>query len=126
MEYSDDHDLPEVSDQDFDTARETLRAYTAVVLRPGPAFERPGPDRGAHVTATILAHAKRNYALHLAGLLPVVCPVADGSDVVGLSLFDASPDDVERIMVNDPGVRAEIFAYEVHPTWSFPGSALPP
>jgi hypothetical protein len=125
VNYTGDQDLPDVSDEDFQKARETLRPYTAVVLRPGPAFERPGPDRTQDVTATIMAHGKRNYALHRAGLMPIVCPVADGSDVVGLSLFDADPDEVDRIMANDPAVQADIVAYEIHPTWSFPGSTLP-
>lgn len=72
-----------------------------------------------------MAHGKRNYALHMAGLMPIVCPIADGGEVVGLGVFDASPEDVERIMAADPAVRADILTYEVHPTRSFPGSTLP-
>jgi hypothetical protein len=58
-------------------------------------------------------------------LLPVVCPVGHGSGVTGISVFDARPEDVDRIMANDPGVRAGVFSYDVHPTGSFPGSSLP-
>jgi hypothetical protein len=123
--YSSDDDLPEVSEEAFATARQTVRTFTAVILRPGAAFQPPGPGRSSEFMATVLAHGKRNYALHLAGLMPIICPVADGSDVVGLGVFDASPEDVERIMAADPAVQAGILGYEIHPTWSFPGSTLP-
>ena len=125
MKYTGDQDLPTVDEEDFSKARETMRRYTAVVLRPGRADEAPGPDRTADLTATIMAHGKRHYALHQAGLLSIVCPVADGSEIVGLSLFNADPDEVDRIMANDPAVQAHILAYDIHPTWSFPGSTLP-
>jgi hypothetical protein len=125
MQYTDDRDLPEVSDEEFEKARTTVRPYTAVVLRPGPAFEAPGADRTSGVTAIIRSHGKRNYALHVAGLLPIVCPIGDGGDVVGLCVFDAPAEDVERIMAADPGVQQGVLRYDVHPTWSFPGSILP-
>ena len=125
MDYTSDEDLPDVSDEAFTQARQTVREYTAVVLRPGPAFQPHGPARSPEFMSTILAHGKRNYALLLAGLMPIVCPIADGSDVVGLGIFDAGPEDVERIMAADPAVQADILAYDIHPTWSFPGSTLP-
>jgi hypothetical protein len=125
MNYTDDRDLPEVTEEEFEEARQTVRPYTAVILKPGPAFETPGPDRTSGVTATIWAHGKRNYALHLSGLLPIVRPIGDGGDVAGLCIFDASPEDVERIMTDDPGVRQNVLSYDIHPTWSFPGSTLP-
>jgi hypothetical protein len=125
MDYTGDGDLPEVTDEEFDKARQTVRSYTAVVLKPGPAFEMPGTDRTSGVSAIIYAHGKRNYRLYVAGLLAIVCPIADGGDIVGIGLFDASPEDVERIMAADPAVQQDVLAYEIHPTWSFPGSTLP-
>jgi hypothetical protein len=125
VNYTGDQDLPDVSDEAFESARQGVRPYTAVVLKAGGAFEMPGAGRSPEVMATIMAHGKRNYALHMAGLMPIVCPIADGGEVVGLGVFDASPEDVERIMAADPAVRADILTYEVHPTRSFPGSTLP-
>jgi hypothetical protein len=124
MTYTSDENLPDVSDDAFANALNTVKAYTAVLLRPGPAFQPPGPERSPDVTSTITAHGKRNLALHLAGLMPIVCPIADGSDIVGLAVFDASPEDVERIMTNDPAARVGTLTYEIHSTWSFPGSIL--
>jgi hypothetical protein len=123
--YTDDSQLPKVTDDMLERALPTTRPFTAVVLRAGPRFEPPGPERSVEVARIILAHGRRNYALRLAGLLPVVCPVTDGSGVAGIAIFDASPDDVDRIMSGDPGVRAGVFSYDIHPTRSFPGSTLP-
>jgi hypothetical protein len=77
------------------------------------------------VTKIIWEHGKRNSALRLAGLMPIVCPVGDGSGVTGIGIFDASASEVERIMAGEPGVQAALFTYEIHPARSFHGSALP-
>jgi hypothetical protein len=45
--------------------------------------------------------------------------------VTGVGIFDADPAEVEKIMAGDPGVQAGVFTYDIHPTRSFPGSALP-
>jgi len=125
MTYTDDSDLPEVTDEQLQEALPTTRPYTIVVLKAGPKYQMPGPDRDQDVEKVIWAHGKRNFALRLAGLMPNVCPVADGSGVTGISIFDATPDDVDRIMSLDAGVQAGIFTYDIHPTRSFPGSILP-
>lgn len=125
VEYTDDSQLPEVTDEQLEAALPNTRPYTLLLLHPGPAFERPGADRSSGVTQIIWTHGKRNFALRESGLMPIVCPVADGSDLVGVAIFDAEPADVERIMSRDPGVLAGVFTYEVHPTRSFPGSTLP-
>ena len=125
MEYTDNSQLPEVTDEELQQALPNTRPCTIVILKAGPKFEMPGPDRASDVATTIWAHGKRNYALRSAGLLPIVCPIADGSGVTGVGIFDANPEDVDRIMSADPGVQAGIFTYEIHPTRTFPGSAIP-
>jgi len=125
MRYRDDSELPDVTDEELEQSLSGVKPYTVVILKAGAKFSPPGPDRDARVAGTIWAHGKRNAALRAAGLMPIVCPVADGSGVTGVSIFDASPEDVDLIMSNDPGVQAGIFTYDVHPTRSFPGSQLP-
>jgi hypothetical protein len=126
MEYTDDSALPEVTDEMLHEALPSTTPYTVVVLKAGPKFSAPGPDRNPWVARIIWQHGKRNFALRAAGLMPIICPVADGSGVTGVSIFAASPDDVERIMSQDPGVQEGVFTYDIHPTRTFPGSALPP
>ena len=123
--YTTDSALPEVTD---DMLREALThavPYTVVMLKAGPRYSPPGPERDGEVAATILRHGKRNMQLKRAGLMPIICPIADGGDLVGIGIFDATPDQVEVIYASDPAVRAGIVTFEVHPTTSFPGSALP-
>jgi hypothetical protein len=59
------------------------------------------------------------------GLLSIVCPINDGSDVSGVGIFNLGPDETAKLMDEDPGVRAGVFVYELHPSRSFPGDALP-
>jgi hypothetical protein len=125
MTYTDDSGLPAVSDAMLEAVRQTARPYTLMILKAGPNFSMPGPDRDTGVSKIIWQHGKRNLALRTAGLMPIICPVADGSGVCGIGIFDASPEDVERIMALDPGVQAGVFTFDIHPTRSFPGSSLP-
>jgi hypothetical protein len=125
MPYTDDSALPEISDEDFRALLATARNYTVMILKAGPEYMDPGPDRDLRVTALIMEHGKRNARLQRAGLMPIICPIGDGSGVTGIGVFDAPPEDVVRIMDADPGVQAGVLAYEVHPCLSFPGSALP-
>jgi hypothetical protein len=96
------------------------RTYTAVFLKATPRRAEPGAG------AIVWEHGRRNFALRAEGVLPVVCPVMDDSEWSGIGIFDATPEEVVRIMDGDPGVQAGIFTYEVHPVRGFPGSSLPP
>lgn len=48
-----------------------------------------------------------------------------GSELSGLGIFNASVEETKKIMDKDPGVKAGIFVYEVHPCRGFPVSYLP-
>jgi len=58
-------------------------------------------------------------------LLPIVCPIFDGSDLSGIGIFNANIEEKKSIMEQDPGVKEGIFIYEAHPCRSFPGNCLP-
>lgn len=55
-------------------------------------------------------------------------PVAGADRPVqpGIGIFAADLDEARQIMDDDPGVRAGVFSYELHPCRSLPGSTLPP
>ncbi len=124
MQYTDDSALPEVTEAQLMAALAQTRPYTVVVLKAGPRYSPPGPNRDPEVAATILQHGIRNMRLRVAGLLRVVCPVADGSEVAGVGVFDATPEECDAIYSRDPAVMASILTYEVHPTKTFPDSSL--
>jgi hypothetical protein len=111
--------VPEITDEYMNAMLPTTREYTAVVLKAGPQISQPGVEK------VIWEHGRRNFALRADGLLAIVCPVTDGSGVTGVAVFDASPEKTRELMDDDPGVRAGVFTYEVHPCRSFPGDRLP-
>lgn len=96
-----------------------VKPFTAVILKKGPAYnttDAPG---------IIWEHGRRNFLLREEGLLPVVCPVNDGTEISGFGIFVLDEEATKLIMNEDPAVKAGVLIYEVHPTVSFPGSSLP-
>lgn len=108
-----------ISDDDMRRMLSAAKSYCAVILKAGPKRKDPGADE------IVWEHGRRNFALRADGLLSIVCPVAGGSEVCGIGIFNAGAEATKRIMDEDPGVKAGIFVYEIHPCRSFPGDRLP-
>ena len=107
-----------VTDEYMQSRVNQLKTYALVVLRPTPkCFEAGSP-------LIVWEHGRRNMALQLAGLMPIVCPVGD-NEISGICIFNTSQDEARAIMAEDPGVRSGIFTVEVHACRGFPGDALP-
>jgi uncharacterized protein YndB with AHSA1/START domain len=111
--------LPVVTDTTMQTRLASTAGYTALVLHTTESFARPEHD------ALIWEHGRRNMALVEAGLLTVVLPVIDDSAVAGYAVFTTDMETTRRVIDDDPGVRAGIFGYELHPVRGFPGATLP-
>jgi hypothetical protein len=114
-----DESLPAVTDDMLQAARAGSAPFTVAILRAGPRFEMPGPDRGDEVTQIIWDHGKRNFSLYLADLLPVVCPIADGSGLAGVGIFRADEARVTAILEGDGAIASGVLTYELHPTRTF-------
>ncbi len=95
------------------------KTYTAMLLLATPKAAEPGAPE------IIWEHGRRNFALKAEGKLPIVCPTSDDSDWAGIGIFNATPEEVDAIMQDDPGVKAGLFTYELHPVRGFPSSSLP-
>ena len=95
------------------------KSYCIVILKAGPKKNEPGADK------ILWEHGRRNFVLRAEGILSIVCPIADGSDIAGVGIFNAPVEEVQRLMDDDPGVQAGVFTYELHPCRSFPGDSLP-
>jgi hypothetical protein len=108
-----------ITDDQMRAMLPTAKQYTAVILKDGPNRHVDGRD------AIVWEHGRRNFALRADGLLSIVCPVGDDSEVCGLGIFNLSVDETRKVMDDDPGVRAGVFVYEAHPCRGFPGDALP-
>jgi hypothetical protein len=93
--------------------------YCIVILKATPKRKESGMDK------IVWEHGRRNFALRNGGLLPIVCPVTDASEVSGIGIFDLDLEQTKKIMDQDPGVQVGIFTYEIYTCRSFPGSKLP-
>ena len=111
--------MPEITDEYMQAMLAESRAYTTVLLRVTEKAGEPGARQ------IIWEHGRRNFALREAGKLPIVCRANDETDLAGVGIFAASPEEVAQIMDDDPGVKAGLFTYELHPVLGFPGSSLP-
>ena len=94
------------------------RNYCIVLLRPGPNRHMEGADK------VIWEHARRNFSLKVDKVMPIVCPVNDGTEFHGIGIIDRTVEEARLIMDDDPGVKVGIFVYELHPCRSFPGDCL--
>jgi hypothetical protein len=111
--------VADITDEYMRSMLQTTKAYTVVILKAGPNKQAEGAD------AIVWEHARRNFSLRADRLLSIVCPINDGSDVSGVGIFDLDPDETAKVMDDDPGVKAGVFVYELHPCRSFPGDTLP-
>ena len=111
--------MTEITDDDMRQMMTQVRNYSIVLLRQGPNYRQDGADK------IVWEHGRRNFALRADGALAIVCPIRDDSEMCGVGIFAADPDETRRIMDGDPGVEAGVFVYDVHPCRSFPGDALP-
>ena len=111
--------LPQISDETMRKRIATTQPYTAVLLRKTAKFARPDVD------LIVWEHGRRNMALVDHGVLAIVLPVRnDPGDWAGLGIFAAGHEETSEIMDHDPGVKAGVFTYEVHPVSGFLSSSL--
>ncbi|GAB3611117.1 hypothetical protein GCM10027414_32430 [Humibacter ginsengiterrae] len=107
---------------DDDEMRHNLsltRSYTVVLLHTGPRYTEPG------ARDIIWEHGRRNMQLRDAGILCVVLPIRDDTELAGVGVFTGSVEETQRIIDGDPAVQAGVLVAEVHPAAGFPGAALP-
>jgi len=117
--FLEDTTMTTITDEFMRQMRSTTRNYCIVILKAGPNKNMDGAEK------IIWEHGRRNFELRANGVLSIVCPVSDGSNVSGIGIFNADVEEVVKIMDDDPGVQAGVFVYEVHATRSFPGDSLP-
>ena len=112
--------MENITDEYFRERHSKLKDYTIVLIRPTPKRKEAGAD------AIILEHGRKNMALREDGVLSIVCPVFGEYEISGLYIFNVSVDEVQKIMEDDPAVKAGIFQYEIYPCKGFPGDSLAP
>ena len=112
-------ELPTITDDYMRSRLTEAESYTLLILKKTPKYSRPAAD------PIVREHGRRNMALQRSGLMPIVCPSRDDSDLSGVCIFTVSPERAAEIYAEDPGVKAGIFTFDVHRVGGFPGSTLP-
>jgi hypothetical protein len=110
---------PKITDEDMLERLSQSKPYTLLMMKQGPRYDMDGHDK------IIWEHGRRMMTLRVTGVLAIVCPIHDDTQWCGIGVFDAPDSEVRRIMDGDPGVRAHVLEYELHPVNSFPGDQLP-
>ncbi len=108
-----------ISDEYMQQMLAKTKTYCIVILKATPKRKEQGTDK------IVWEHGRRNFALSESGILPIVCPVTDNSDISGLGIFNSDIEQTRKIMDMDPAVKAGLFTYEIHACRGFPGSTLP-
>jgi len=111
--------MSQITDEFMTQMLSRARDFSIVILKAGPNDSSPGAEK------IIWEHTRRNFLLRARGLLPIVCPVTDGSDLAGIGIFNGDVYLARSIMDQDPAVKEGILVYEAHPCRSFPGDCLP-
>lgn len=97
----------------------TMKEYTLVLLKAGPNIENDNAQQ------KIWEHGARNLQLQNEGLMPIICPIFDESELSGVAIFTTDEATTESLMKDDPAIQEGIFVFEMHPCKSFPGDRLP-
>lgn len=111
--------MPQITDEYMHATLSQSKTYTAMLLR---VTEKGSQSDSRQI---VWEHGRRNFVLRAQGKLPIVCPATDDSDWAGIAIFNATPEEVGILMQDDPGIKAGVFTYELHPVCGFPASSLP-
>ena len=111
-------DTAAVTDEAMMTLLGTAAPYTVCVLTWGAQRDREGWQ------GIVWEHGRRNIAMRAAGRLVVALRVED-PEVAGIGVYACGPDEVHRLLADDPALLAGVLSYRLHQASGFPGDALP-
>jgi hypothetical protein len=69
------------------------KSYSVIILRKTEKFKEPGTEK------IVWEHGKRNFQLRAEGLLSIVCAIRDESDISGVGIFNATPEETKKCMM---------------------------
>ena len=111
--------MTEITDEFMRNALSKSKNYSLLILTHGSNANNLEAEK------IIWEHGRRNFSLRRDGLLSIVCPVSSADNIAGVGIFNASVDEVKKIMDEDPAVKAGVLRYQVLDCRSFPGDCLP-
>lgn len=111
--------MQQITDEFMQQMLMKTKEYTLMLLKPGPNVQREDAQQ------ILWEHGRNNFKLRAEGLLSIVCPVAQESEIVGIGIFNADADTVHQRLKEDAAIAEGVFTYELLPVRSFPGDSLP-
>jgi hypothetical protein len=93
------------------------RNYCLVILKAGPKRKEPGVEK------IIWEHGRRNFALRADGVLSIVCPVVDESEVRGIGIFNASAEGTKKLWTKIRELKQRSLSTNFIPAGAFPETA---
>jgi uncharacterized protein YciI len=97
------------------------RPYVLVVLTKGVNYEHPDTRRIIQSE-----HLPYTFKLRKEGIVVLAMPVYDDTRIAAIGIYAGrSKEEVKKLVVNDPGVKAGIFEYEIVNSMGLQGDALP-
>ena len=109
----------QITDEYMQQMLAKTKNYVLMILKPGPNMQHED------LRKIIWEHGRNNFKLRAEGLLSIVCPVTQESEVAGIGIFNAEISVVHERLKEDPAIKEGIFVYELLTVKSFPGDALP-
>lgn len=111
--------MQSISDEQMQHLLQQSKAYTLVLLQSLPNVQKE------NLQEILWEHGRRNFALRAEGLLSIVAPVTEESEIAGIAIFNCDAAKAKEIMLDDPAVKEGVFSFAVLPIRSFPGDSLP-
>ena len=87
------YDTSKITNEHMAEMRGKTKGYTLVLLKQGPNYTPPTSD------PIVFEHGRRNFALRADGVLSIVCPVMDDTELCGIGIFDAPADEDRKSVV---------------------------
>src|ERR1039457_1698353 len=84
-----DDAMAEINDDFMKQMMTKSKGYCAVILKHGPNWNSPDRDK------IIWEHGRRNVSLRADGVLAIVCPVRDESDLSGIGIFNGTLEEID-------------------------------
>ena len=108
-----------ITDDYMRLMQDKTKEYCICILRITARRGQTGANR------LVTEHNRRTFALRAQGPLAILCQVSDGSGISSVLIFNASVDEVKKLMAEDPAVKDGIFTVELHACRSFAEDMLP-
>lgn len=112
-----------VDEQYVQTTLSKGKTYTMVLLKKGNTFGSQSPQE---IQKLQMGHLKHLFTLKEQGKVAIFGPFTDNGDIRGYAIATVTDRaELEKLLAEDPFIKAGYLVYELHPCFGIPGQNLP-